>query len=67
MKTANIKYAAYAILNNAIVDAKFFVSRGAKNNWCNKMYRKHGEDVTVEVYNYQAQDITGALLETWHA
>lgn len=63
MKTENIKFSAFAILNNEIVAHKHFVTEEAKNNWCNKQYRVHGEDVVVEVY----RPFTNIRLEVWGA
>lgn len=63
MWTKNIKYSAYAIVNGECIAQRFFCSEQAKDNWCNKQGRKYGEDVTVEVRNFQ----TDAVIEHWHA
>lgn len=63
MKASNIKYSAFAKINNEILAHRFFVTEQAKNNWCNKQYRVFGEDVEVEVYDFN----TDARIERWHA
>ena len=63
MKCNNIQYSACAVVNGEIVAHKFFVTEQAKNNWCNRQYKKVGEAVIVEVYNFE----TGNLIETWSA
>lgn len=63
MKLDNVKYSAFAILNNDIVAHRYFVTEAAKNNWCNKQYRLHGENVIVEVW----EAFTDKLLERWGA
>ena len=63
MYSKNVKYSAFAMIENKVVGHKFFVTENAKNNWCNKQYRVHGEDVTVEVYDFN----THKRLEIWHA
>lgn len=62
MKVINMKYSAFAMLNNEIKAHRFFCSEDAKDNWCNKQYNRFGEEVTVEVY-----DMSMNLIETWHA
>lgn len=63
MKFENIKYSAFATTDGRNFEARFFVTEKAKNNWCNKQYRKQGEGVTVKVYDFK----TDKLVETWHA
>lgn len=63
MKFENIKYSAFATIDGKNFECRFFVTEGAKNNWCNKQYRRMGEEATVKVYDFK----TDKLIETWHA
>ena len=63
MKTANIKYTANAMLNGKCVATRMFCTEQAKDNWCNKQYRRFGEDVMVIVRNLK----TDAVVECWQA
>lgn len=63
MKTANIKFSAFAYdANNNIIGHRFFCSESAANNWANKWYRVD-EDATVILYDF----VSGAEYCTYHA
>ena len=75
MKISNIKYLANAILGGKVKATRTFCSDAAKDNWCNRQYRRFGEEVTVEVYRYSDFDKDfddfmanpPRAIETWHA
>ena len=69
MKAKNIKYSVVALMDNQIKAHRFFCSDEAKNKWCNKQYNVFGEEVTVEVYDFNdhRDPLDQKPIEVWHA